>query len=382
VNMADRKHGANFNDDDPITKRFKGTDVDTSVESKSVNADCSVSVINQSVSDEMNGKKESNFDDKLSKDCKNFCLTDNSSEDTSSCTSADTPHQVSMVTCIEADAAEDKGSRHTMEDASVVLLDASLESPGKLRYLTVMFSSSCAHFAVYDGHGGRLAAEYAQRHLHANVLAAGLPREWISRQPKRLYLKTKIRNLVPYRHINQLRYGTYQAVSSIQAHDTLRFRAILSVSVLYRTGFRRTDELLLQESVKGNWQDGATAVCVWVLGETVLVANIGDAKAVLARLPGVEGSQTLSDERGSPLKAIVVTREHKAIYPQERARIQKLSDARFALPSDKAPYRALRTNPPTDRYANRSLSGGTAEIDRRRSIEGEKRNIRGRGRRR
>lgn len=67
---------------------------------------------------------------------------------------------------IEADAAEDKGSRHTMEDAWVLLLDASLDFPGKLR---------CAHFAIYDGHGGRLAAEHAQKHLHKNVLSAGLP---------------------------------------------------------------------------------------------------------------------------------------------------------------------------------------------------------------
>ena len=37
----------------------------------------------------------------------------------------------------------------------------------------------CAHFAVYDGHGGRLAAEYAQKHLHGNVLSAGLPRELV-----------------------------------------------------------------------------------------------------------------------------------------------------------------------------------------------------------
>lgn len=34
---------------------------------------------------------------------------------------------------IEADAAEDKGSRHTMEDASVVLVDASSDSPPNLR---------------------------------------------------------------------------------------------------------------------------------------------------------------------------------------------------------------------------------------------------------
>uniref|UniRef100_A0A2P2LKA9 PPM-type phosphatase domain-containing protein n=1 Tax=Rhizophora mucronata TaxID=61149 RepID=A0A2P2LKA9_RHIMU len=67
---------------------------------------------------------------------------------------------------IEAGAAEDKGSRHSMEDAWVVLPNGSLDTPGKLR---------CSHFAIYDGHGGRLAAEYAQKHLHRNVLAAGLP---------------------------------------------------------------------------------------------------------------------------------------------------------------------------------------------------------------
>ncbi|KAH9802160.1 putative protein phosphatase 2C 8 [Citrus sinensis] len=162
---------------------------------------------------------------------------------------------------IEADAAEDKGSRHTMEDASVVLVDASSDSPPNLR---------CAHFAIFDGHGGRLAAEYAQKRLHANVISAGLP-------PAK--------------------------------------KAILD-------GFRKTDESLLQESVSGGWQDGATAVCIWILGRTVFVANIGDAKAVVARSSIVDGSNNHLDELSS-LKAIVVTRVHKAIYPQERARIQK-----------------------------------------------------------
>lgn len=49
----------------------------------------------------------------------------------------------------------------------------------------------------------------------------------------------------------------------------------------------------------------------------VLIANVGDAKAVAARSSAVDGDEATS------LKAIVLTREHKAIYPQERARIQK-----------------------------------------------------------
>ncbi|KAL3512210.1 hypothetical protein ACH5RR_024927 [Cinchona calisaya] len=169
---------------------------------------------------------------------------------------------------VEADAAEDKGSRHTMEDAWVVLQDASLDFPGNLR---------CAHFAIYDGHGGRLAAEYAQKNLHRNVLSAGLPRELLDVKAAK--------------------------------------KAILE-------GFRKTDESLIKESTAGGWQDGATAVCVWVLGQTVFVANVGDAKAVVARSSVVHGSQNIS-AGSSSLKAIVLTREHKAIYPQERARIQK-----------------------------------------------------------
>ncbi|PRQ15975.1 putative protein-serine/threonine phosphatase [Rosa chinensis] len=169
---------------------------------------------------------------------------------------------------IEAEVAEDKGLRHAMEDAWVLLLDASLGFQGNLR---------CAHFAIYDGHGGRLAAEYAQKHLHSNVLSAGLPRELLNVKAAK--------------------------------------KAILD-------GFRKTDEAILQESAAGGWQDGATAVCVWILGKTVFVANIGDAKAVVARSSPVDALQNGSDE-ARLLKAIVLTREHKAIYAQERARIQK-----------------------------------------------------------
>ncbi|CAK9140709.1 unnamed protein product [Ilex paraguariensis] len=54
----------------------------------------------------------------------------------------------------------------------------------------------------------------------------------------------------------------------------------------------------------------------------VFVANIGDAKAVVARSSMPDSLHIISDGLRT-VKAIVLTREHKAIYPQERARIQK-----------------------------------------------------------
>jgi integrin-linked kinase-associated serine/threonine phosphatase 2C len=42
-----------------------------------------------------------------------------------------------------------------------------------------------------------------------------------------------------------------------------------TVKAILLSGFRKTDELLLQKSVSGGWQDGATAVCVWILDQKV-----------------------------------------------------------------------------------------------------------------
>jgi integrin-linked kinase-associated serine/threonine phosphatase 2C len=58
--------------------------------------------------------------------------------------------------------------------------------------------------------------------------------------------------------------------------------------------------------------------CVVSHSLQAIVANVGDAKAVLARSSTTSEGETI-------LKSIVLTREHKAIFPQERARIQKVS---------------------------------------------------------
>ncbi|CAI5967101.1 unnamed protein product [Closterium sp. NIES-64] len=210
-----------------------------------------------------------------------------------------------LVTRVAAGQAEDRGSRHTFEDVVVAVADAWGDADDAPRGADRL---RCSFYAVLDGHGGRRAAEWAAKHVNAAVIAAGLPRESV---------------------------GAAAVATAAVAVDIKKAkRAIIE-------GMKSTDEQLLKESLAGNWQDGATAVCVWVLGQHVFVANLGDAKAVLARepdaavppaatTPTTAASRPAGSGPGSgagsecaALKAIVVTREHKAIFPAERQRIEK-----------------------------------------------------------
>ncbi|PKA45637.1 putative protein phosphatase 2C 67 [Apostasia shenzhenica] len=175
-NMADQKREADFEDETFITKKSKVTEVGAVVDpvnmvkEKKGKCNCDVSDVDgtSAMSILSNAENERNLEGKMSYDIDNrISISERIEHDSFSQCSKEAPDELLNNLCsIEADAAEDKGSRHTMEDAWVVLHDAKLDSPGNLR---------CAHFAIYDGHGGRLAAEFAKKYLHANVLAAGLP---------------------------------------------------------------------------------------------------------------------------------------------------------------------------------------------------------------
>ena len=67
-----------------------------------------------------------------------------------------------------------------------------------------------------------------------------------------------------------------------------------------------------------------------------MVANLGDAKAVLAR--STDGSQNHPDGVQTQLKAIVLTREHKPIFPLERARIEKVWNSSIMIWLDHQNY--------------------------------------------
>lgn len=103
---------------------------------------------------------------------------------------------------------------------------------------------------MFDGHGGANVARLASTLLHTAVLSAGLA-------------------------------GLADAARHGMDPATLGRAAKAAVL----EGYRAADSAILARCSEEVWHDGAAAVTLWTLGRTVVVANVGDARAVLARRP-------------------------------------------------------------------------------------------------
>jgi hypothetical protein len=82
---------------------------------------------------------------------------------------------------ISAAASEDKGRRTEMEDVWVITEGArgGIHTQGGASHshggdAMGAVGCRCTYAAVFDGHGGKRAADFAAQHLHSSVLAAGL----------------------------------------------------------------------------------------------------------------------------------------------------------------------------------------------------------------
>eukprot|EP00879_Flechtneria_rotunda_P031446 GHRR01034355.1.p2 GENE.GHRR01034355.1~~GHRR01034355.1.p2 ORF type:complete len:172 (+),score=56.91 GHRR01034355.1:658-1173(+) len=160
-----------------------------------------------------------------------------------------------LVTVLKHAVSADKGTRTAMEDVHVCLDQAS--TPGAMPRV--------AHFAVYDGHGGSFCAKYVAARLHEAVMAAGLTTQKVAHSTQRPQGKGN------------------SAAAAADGEDSQWELNVKAAKQAIVKGFIQTDELLLAQCQERNWQDGAAAVAVWIVQDTVLVANLGDAKCVLAR---------------------------------------------------------------------------------------------------
>ncbi|XP_067363402.1 integrin-linked kinase-associated serine/threonine phosphatase 2C isoform X2 [Channa argus] len=156
-----------------------------------------------------------------------------------------------------------------MQDAHVLMPDLS-------SCLSALPSqvSRVSYFAVFDGHGGARASQFAAEHLHLN-----LAKKFPSGDPENL--------------------------------DKLIKKCLLDT-------FRQTDEDFLKKasSQKPAWKDGSTATCVLVVDDTVYVANLGDSRAVLCRLEAAAEEQKKS-------VTLALSKEHNPTIYEERMRIQR-----------------------------------------------------------
>ncbi|XP_026883560.1 integrin-linked kinase-associated serine/threonine phosphatase 2C [Electrophorus electricus] len=160
-----------------------------------------------------------------------------------------------------------RGEREEMQDAHVLLPDLSsfMQLPAEV--------SRLAYFAVFDGHGGARASQFAAENLHHTL---------ISKFPK-----GEVENL-----------------------DKLVRKCLLD-------SFRQTDEDFLKKasSQKPAWKDGSTATCVLIVDDALYVANLGDSRAVLCRMAEGDGNERCV--------TLALSKEHNPTIYEERMRIQR-----------------------------------------------------------
>jgi len=120
-----------------------------------------------------------------------------------------------------------QGRRWTMEDTHVLIDDLNST-------LSIPNDTPRAYYAVFDGHGGKDAADLAAE----------------------LLLK-----------------------------DVVGFPSFLSGDIgdALTQGFHKTDKQILETGAKQKWTNGTTAVVVFVVGHTLYLGNAGDSEAVLAQ---------------------------------------------------------------------------------------------------
>ena len=116
--MAHQKREGSSTDDDCASKRLKGTDTASEMRGS----------VEASVSQET-GSEVTRTCQKESEVPSEKCVSDGKAAANSKVSG----EQNMVLTAVEADAAEDKGCRHTMEDTWVLLPSAGAESPGSLR---------------------------------------------------------------------------------------------------------------------------------------------------------------------------------------------------------------------------------------------------------
>lgn len=148
------------------------------------------------------------------------------------------------VNRLDFGAHANMGARKYMEDAHTIIQDLNIEPLSRLK--DGMYHPQ-SYFAVYDGHGGMEASSFLGDALHLNII------DEFHQQMKKFD--------------SSLMLSTQEINARIQ-------QCLL-------TAFEKTDEEFLRES--DHPAAGSTATTVFIAGNYMFVANVGDSRTVLSR---------------------------------------------------------------------------------------------------
>eukprot|EP01006_Ploeotia_vitrea_P037412 TRINITY_DN66127_c2_g11_i1.p1 TRINITY_DN66127_c2_g11~~TRINITY_DN66127_c2_g11_i1.p1 ORF type:complete len:367 (-),score=156.42 TRINITY_DN66127_c2_g11_i1:67-1101(-) len=170
---------------------------------------------------------------------------------------------------VECDDSKDDGqSASAASSKSSKRKGKSKKKGGKrdgnvLRKSAAFMSVNRSFFAVFDGHGGHVSAEYCRRHVHQNI-------------------------------VKDQNFG----IDSVQA---------------VANGLLQTENNFLAAARKLNLttSSGTCVICALFEGDQLIIGNVGDSRAVLCR----------------GKKAVPLSDDHKPDRPDERRRVETLGGA-------------------------------------------------------
>ena len=178
-------------------------------------------------------------------------------------------------------------------------------------------SDSCM-LAVFDGHGdyGHLIAEYMRDHLPALVFNHTAFKSFV-RKPDNIEpppMSSEAANIMSERaKLMKDRVTSFPALPSY-AKGEREIELRRDVETALKDSLKKCEmQLLLNNTIDCNLS-GCTACVVVICGNQVTVANVGDSRATLLRVPP-KGS------KGGPLLPAILTIDHKPSLPGETKRI-------------------------------------------------------------
>ncbi|XP_058105319.1 uncharacterized protein LOC131248856 isoform X4 [Magnolia sinica] len=209
-----------------------------------------------------------------------------------------------------------QGRRNHQEDRTLCVLDMRIPFPSRMGVKEV----SVGIVAVFDGHNGAEASEMASKLLfeyfllHIYFLLDGIYSVALKKSADRL----------PYRVQQDVFFHVFNQYKESGQHnpDPERFKLtlprifdgsfhmeILKESLL-RT-IRDIDATFSKEAYKYNLESGSTATIVLIADDQILVANIGDSKALLCS----KCFRSPHELKGTLSKLYGRKRHHDAIFP-------------------------------------------------------------------